>query len=273
MRIRDALQQARALGVDRLDAQLMLAGLFERPRAWLVAHDEAELAPDQIARLSEQLRRRAAGEPLAYVTGRAEFRRMDLQVSPAVLVPRPETELLVEWALELLPADRRDEVVDLGTGSGAIALALQRERPLAHLTATDASAGALEVARANAARHAPSVAFAQGDWWGAVEGRRFALAVSNPPYIAGHDPHLAALGHEPRSALTPEGDGMAALRRIVDGAPAHMQPGAWLLLEHGHDQGDFVRQLLAERGFVATSTRADLAALPRCSGAQWPSAN
>jgi release factor glutamine methyltransferase len=273
MRIRDALERARMLGVERLDAQLILAHLFDRPRAWLLAHDDDVLEADQAERLHALLIRRAAGEPLAYVIGRAEFRGLDLMVSPAVLVPRPETEVLVEWALELLRADTAGEVVDLGTGSGAIALALQRERPRAHITATDASADALAVARANAARHAAAVAFLQGDWWAPLAGQRFALAVSNPPYIAGDDLHLLALTHEPRRALTPEGDGLAALRRIVDQAPAHLQPGAWLLLEHGHDQGDAVRQLLAQRGFAATSTRADLAGLARCSGGCWPSAN
>lgn len=270
MRIRDALQQARAQGVERLDAQLLLGRLFEQPRAWLLAHDEALLDAAQMARFDEQLRRRAAGEPLAYVIGRAEFRGMVLQVSPAVLVPRPETELLVEWALELLPTDRGVEVIDLGTGSGAIALALQRERPLARVTATDASAEALAVARANAALLAPAIAWAQGDWWAAVPGARFGLAVSNPPYIAGDDAHLAPLSHEPRAALTPEGDGLAALHRLVDGAPQHLQAGAWLLLEHGHDQAEAVRHRLSERGFAATSTRADLAGLPRCTGGRWP---
>lgn len=272
MRIRDALQQAREQGVERLDAQLMLSRLFERPRAWLLAHDDAALDVEQVSRWAGQLQRRAGGEPLAYVIGQAEFRGMELQVSPAVLVPRPETELLVEWALELLPAGRDAEVVDLGTGSGAIALALQREKPLARITATDASAAALDIARANAARFAPAVTFARGDWWAAVTGRRFALAVSNPPYVAGNDPHLAALGHEPRTALTPEGDGLSALRQIIDGAAAHLLPGAWLLLEHGHDQAAAVLKLLAERGFVATSTRADLAGLPRCSGGHIPPA-
>lgn len=270
MRIRDALQQARELGVDRLDAQLMLARLFGQPRAWLLAHDDEVLDGPRALRWLQQLQRRAAGEPLAYVTGHAEFRGIDLQVSPAVLVPRPETELLVEWALKLLPHEAPADVIDLGTGSGAIAIALQRDRPQARITATDASPEALAVARANSARHAPTVAFAQGDWWAAVPGRRFALAVSNPPYIAGEDPHLAALGHEPRAALTPEGDGLAALRRIVEAAPAHLLAGAWLLLEHGHDQGEAVRSLLARRGFVATATRADLAGLPRCSSGRWP---
>ena len=273
MRILDALEQARVLGVERLDAQLILTRLFDKPRAWLVAHGDEVLETQQAQQVLAQLTRRAAGEPLAYVIGHAEFRGLDLLVSPAVLIPRPETELLVEWALELLPADMAVEVIDLGTGSGAIALALQRKRPQARVTATDASAGALDIARANALRHAPTVAFAQGDWWAPVAGRRYALAVSNPPYIAGDDLHLQALGHEPRAALTPEGDGLAALRRIVDDAPPHLLPGAWLLLEHGHDQGEAVRGLLDRRGFVATSTRDDLAGLARCSGGHWPSAN
>jgi release factor glutamine methyltransferase len=273
MRIRDALERARGMGVERLDAQLVLAHLFGRPRTWLLAHDDEALDASQDGQLLALLARRAAGEPLAYVIGRVAFRGMDLRVTPAVLVPRPETELLVEWALELLPADTADEVIDLGTGSGAIALAVQRERPLAHVTATDASTEALAVARVNAEQHAPRLVFAQGDWWAAVAGRRYALALSNPPYVAGDDPHLQDLGHEPRAALTPEGDGLGALRRIVDAAPAHLLPGAWLLLEHGHDQSEAVRQLLHQRGFVATSTRADLAGLPRCSGGRWPSAN
>jgi len=189
-----------------------------------------------------------------------------------VLVPRPETELLVEWALECLPAEAAVDVIDLGTGSGAIALALQRERPLARVHASDASADALAVARGNAQRLGLAVQFVHGDWWAPLQGRRFALAVSNPPYIAGDDPHLPALVHEPRGALTPEGDGLDALRRVVRDAPAHLLPGAWLLLEHGHDQADAVQALLHAAGFEAPQTRADLAGLPRCTGARWPTA-
>ncbi len=272
MKLREALAAARARGVERLDAQLLLVHLLQRPRAWLLAHDDDELPSGLTAEWHGMLERRAAGVPLAYVIGEAEFRGMRLAVSPAVLIPRPETELLVEWALELLPADAAADVVDLGTGSGAIALALARERPRARITATDASAAALELARANGARHAPQVGFEAGDWWAPMADRRFALVVSNPPYVAGADPHLTALQHEPRGALTPEGDGLAALARIVHGAPPHLLPGAWLLLEHGHDQGDAVRTMLADCGFEAASTRADLAGLPRCSGARWPSA-
>ena len=161
-------------------------------------------------------------------------------------------------------------MVDLGTGSGAIALALARHAPDAAVVATDASAAALSVARGNAARHGLAVDFVHGDWWAPLAGMRFGLAVSNPPYVAGDDPHLRALAHEPRSALTPEGDGLAALREIIDGAPDHLIPGAWLVLEHGHDQAGAVRGLLQSRGFGQVSTRADLAGIPRCSGGAWP---
>lgn len=271
MRIADALTAARDLGVARLDAQWLLEHLLGRPRSWLLAHDETELTAAQAAGLQAGLARRAAGEPLAYVVGEREFRGLRLHVTPAVLVPRPETELLVEWALECLPADAALDLVDLGTGSGAIALALQHARPAARVLASDASTEALAVARGNAQRLGLPVQFVQGDWWAPLQGRRFALAVSNPPYVASDDPHLAALAHEPRSALTPEGDGLAALCRIVRAAPTHLQPGAWLLLEHGHDQAATVRQWLHDAGFEAVQTRLDLAGLPRCTGARLPS--
>ncbi len=266
MRIADALNAARALGVERLDAQWLLEHLLQRPRSWLLAHDDTELTEAQAAALQAGLARRAAGEPLAYVVGEREFRGLTLRVTPAVLVPRPETEVLVDWALEHLPAKAEVDVVDLGTGSGAIALALQRERPQARVLATDASAEALAMARGNARRLALPVQFVQGDWWAPLQGRRFALAVANPPYVAGDDPHLAALTHEPRVALTPEGDGLSALRQIVRGAPPHLLPGTWLLLEHGHDQADAVAQMLRDAGFEAVQTRHDLAGLPRCTG-------
>jgi release factor glutamine methyltransferase len=270
VRIAQALAHARALGVARLDAQLLLAHLLQRDRAWLLAHDDAALEPALQADYTRRLERRAGGEPLAYVTGHARFCGLDLAVNPAVLIPRPETELLVEWALERLADAPSRDVVDLGTGSGAIALAIRHRAPTASVTATDASPAALAVACANAERLGLALECAHGDWWQALRGRRFGLAVSNPPYVAGADPHLDALGHEPRAALTPEGDGLAALAAIVDGAPAHLLPGAWLLLEHGHDQGDAVRVRLAQAGFVAPTTRADLAGLPRCTGARWP---
>lgn len=263
----DALARAREAGVARLDAQLLLTHHLKQGRAWLLAHDDAPLGAAQAA-FEADLVRRAAGVPLAYLVGEREFRGLPLAVSPAVLVPRPETEHLVDWALELATPDAG--IVDLGTGSGAIALALAQALPAARITATDASTEALAVARANAARLGLAVEFVHGSWWQPLAGRRFDLVVSNPPYIAGDDPHLAALVHEPRTALTPEGDGLAALRDIVAGAPMHLRPGAWLLLEHGYDQAAAVQALLAAAGFEAIATRHDLAGQPRCTGGRTP---
>lgn len=269
MRIAQALAHAQLLGVDRLDAQLLLGHGLHQTRAWLIAHDDLVLDNPQRQAYLAVLARRKAGVPVAYLVGEREFFGLTLAVTPDVLVPRPETEGLVDWALELLPRAPGPGVVDLGTGSGAIALALVRQAPGTPMVATDASAAALEVARGNAARHGLAVDFVQGNWWAPLAGRCFGLAVSNPPYVAGDDPHLHALAHEPLQALTPGGDGLAALRQIVNGAPEHLHPGAWLLLEHGHDQGDAVRGLLLARGFERVSTRVDLAGLPRCSGGAW----
>ena len=270
MLIRDALAQARQAGVDRLDAQWLLGHVLRRDRAWLLAHDDEALPHAATAAWPTLLARRAAGEPLAYVTGERAFCGLTLQVSPAVLVPRPETELLVAGALACLGSAPSLDVIDLGTGSGAIALAVAHARPDARLLATDANVEALAIASANAQQLALRVRFAQGHWWAAAGGGRFGLALSNPPYIAERDPHLAALAHEPRTALTSGGDGLDALRQIIASAPAHLLPGAWLLLEHGHDQADAVRTLLLGTGFGPPQTRADLAGLPRCSGAMWP---
>jgi release factor glutamine methyltransferase len=270
--IPQALAEARRSGVARLDAQLLLSHLLQRPREWLLAHDDETLSASQAAAFESLLARRAHGEPLAYLVGEREFCGLRLQVTPEVLVPRPETEGLVEWALQGLASAPAASVVDLGTGSGAIALAVKQAAPSAHVCASDASPTALEVARGNARRHGLDIEWACGDWWAPWVGRRFGLAVCNPPYIAGDDPHLAALGHEPRSALTPGGDGLGALRAVIAGAPQHLLPGAWLLLEHGHDQAGAVRQLLSQAGFTAPQTRVDLAGLPRCTGAPWRSA-
>jgi release factor glutamine methyltransferase len=269
-----ALTQARALGLDRLDAQLLLAQVLQQPRAWLMAHAEAELSPAQQQAFGALCRRRAGGEPLAYLLGEREFHGLMLQVSPAVLVPRPDTETLVDWALELLdtPLAQAPEVADLGTGSGAIALALKHRHPAARVRAVDCSAPALAVARANAVRLGLQVEWHLGDWWQPLQGRRFHLVVSNPPYVAEDDPHLAALRHEPISALTPGGDGLLALTEIVKGAAAHLHDGGWLLLEHGHEQADAVRGLLADAGFKAVQTRTDLAGRPRCGGGHRPAA-
>lgn len=270
MLVRDALAQARAAGVERLDAQWLLGHLLQQPRSWLLAHDDSPLPASAAAAWPALLQRRAGGEPLAYVVGEREFCGLQLAVTPAVLVPRPETEDLVRWALEQMPAALAPSVVDLGTGSGAVALALKQRQPTATVTATDASPQALEVARHNGRRLGLEVTWREGDWWQAVAGARFGLAVANPPYVAEGDRHLAALGHEPRLALSSGADGLDAIRRIVAGAPAHLLPGAWLLLEHGHDQAGAVQSLLARHGFLPAQTRADLAGLPRCTGACWP---
>lgn len=261
-----ALALAQALGVARLDAQWLLGHHLQRSRSWLLAHDETPLPAGLREQLPAQLRRRAAGEPLAYLTGQAVFCGLELQVSPAVLIPRPETEELLNWALELLAPDGAGEVLDLGTGSGAIALALARQRPGLQLHASDASSAALAIAQANAQRLGLALQLHLGSWWQPHAGQRFALVLSNPPYIAEGDPHLAALQHEPRSALTAGPQGLDDLREIVRGAPQHLLPGAWLLLEHGHDQGEAVQALLRSAGFRDVATRADLAGLARCSG-------
>ena len=260
-----------------IDAQLLLAWLLGRSRSWLLAHDDAPLNADQASAWQTLLGRRADGEPLAYVIGEKEFRGLMLKVDHRVLVPRPETEHLVDWALELLGGRLRDRtsprVIDLGTGSGAIALAVKHAWPAADVTATDASEAALAVARDNAQHHGLTVRFVAGSWWNAVarttgDELGFDVVLSNPPYISGNDPHLAALRHEPHAALTPGGDGLDALRAIVAGAPQHLAPGGWLLVEHGFDQGASVRALLGAHGYSEVQTRADLAGLPRCSAAQ-----
>ena len=208
---------------------------------------------------------------MAYILGEKEFHGLMLSVDPRVLVPRPDTETLVDWALELLaPAAHMMQVVDLGTGSGAIALAIKQARPDVRVTGIDASIDALTVAQANGARLGLDVAWTAGHWWQAVGEQRFELAVSNPPYIAENDPHLAALSHEPRSALTSGPDGLDDIRLIIVGAQAHLQPGAWLLFEHGHDQAAAVSDLFGAAGFVAVQSRSDLAGLSRCTGARAP---
>lgn len=268
--VREALRQAQQAGVDRLDAQLLLGHLLTRSRAWLLAHDDQLLPPAAQAAWPAALARRAQGEPLAYVVGEQEFCGLALSVDANVLVPRPETEILVGWALECWPTSPSPSVVDLGTGCGAVALSIKQQQPAAQVTAADLSWKALGVAQVNAKRHHLDVHWAPGHWWAAVGDQRFGLAVSNPPYIAQGDVHLAALSHEPQLALTSGHDGLDALRQIIDGAPDHLLPGAWLLLEHGHDQDEAIRKLLTRRGFDSPQTRHDLANLPRCTGARWP---
>ncbi len=263
------LAEAKALGLDRLDAQALLAHRLGRPRTWLIAHDEALLEASLATELRRDLRRRAAGEPLAYLVGEREFHGLMLQVDARVLVPRPETETLVDWALELLQVEfaalAQPRVADLGTGSGAIALAVKHRHAEAEVLAVDASLPALDVARANALHLGLDLVFLHGSWWEPLAGRLVHLALANPPYVAAGDPHLDALCHEPALALVSGADGLAALRVIVAGAAAHLEAGGWLLLEHGHDQAAAVCALLQAAGFQALQTRADLAGLPRCS--------
>jgi release factor glutamine methyltransferase len=277
--VAQALRAATAFGLDRLDAQLLLLhalGRAPHDRAWLVAHDADPMPEAAWHALAGHCTRRRGGEPVAYLIGEKEFHGLSLQVDARVLVPRPDTETLVEWALERIDAwPEPPTVLDLGTGSGAIALAIKQARPDVRVDAVDASADALAVARRNSQRLGLDVRFAQGDWFDALQGLDGAstllydLVVSNPPYIADGDPHLPALAHEPLSALVAGADGLADIRRIVRDAPAHLRIGGWLLIEHGHDQAQAVRDLLEARGFGAATSRDDLAGIARCSGACW----
>ena len=269
-----ALAKGQALGLERLDAQLLLLHALGKPdtdRAWLLAHDTDPLAAAVCQRFHALSQRRADGEPLAYLTGSKEFFGLPLHVDARVLVPRPDTETLVEWALDRLARSGMPpaaQVLDLGTGSGAIALALKKTRPALYMTAVDASEQALAVARSNAARHDLAIRFIAGSWFDKVGGH-FHLIVSNPPYVALGDPHLAALRHEPVQALTAGPDGLDDIRRIIAQAPDHLHPQGWLLLEHGYDQAAEVCSLLKLRGFAEVQSRADLAGVLRCTGGCW----
>lgn len=255
---------ARLQGAEaRHEAELLLLHVLDCPRSWLFAHATDPLAASDQAAFETLLARRVAGEPVAYLTGRRGFWTLDLEVDPATLIPRPETELLVELALDRLPLDRALQLADLGTGSGAIALALASERPQAQVLATDASTGALKVAARNAVRHElRNVRFAEGghDWYAPLQGARFDLIASNPPYIASDDPHLAQgdLRFEPATALASGPDGLDDIRRIVEGGQAHLLPGGWLLIEHGWDQGEAIRALFDAAGFAEVQTAQDL---------------
>lgn len=271
MTLAQALARAATLGLARLDAQLLLLHALGRgpgERAWLLAHDTDELPAASGAAYEVLCTRRAAGEPVAYLVGEKEFFGLPLAVDRRVLVPRPDTETLVEWALEVLQDRPSPAVIDLGTGSGAIALAIARHCPQARVEAVDRSEDALAVARANAARLALPVNFRLADWLEGA-GTGLDLVVSNPPYIARDDEHLAALVHEPLSALAAGTDGLDDLRAIARQAPAHLGPGGWLLMEHGWDQAGPVRALLEVAGFARVRSRRDLAGIERASGGQW----
>jgi release factor glutamine methyltransferase len=253
-------------GLVPIDAQVLLAHVLGCDRAWLAAHPADALPREAAGAFFALARRRRDGEPVAYLTGVREFWGLRLAVSPAVLIPRPETEALVELALARLPADREVHVLDLGTGSGAIALAFAHERPRARIVATDASAEALAVARGNARRLGlGNVSFVQARWYDGPLAGPFDLIAANPPYVDPADSHLAEgdVRFEPRSALVPAGDGLAALRTIIAGAPAHLAPGGTLVVEHGYDQQEAVAALLKGAGFIDIVSARDLAGIPR----------
>ena len=287
MTLAQSLIAATARGLERLDAQWLLLHALGRPtqgRAWLLTHDTDTLSIEEQATFDAAVQRRCNGEPLAYITGTREFFGLPLQVDARVLDPRPDTETLVEWALEILaspsavlavPKSVHPELVegphyilDLGTGSGAIALALKHTRPELQVTAVDASPDALAVARANALRLNLQVEFIQSHWLKNVTGK-FHLIVSNPPYIAAADPHLCALYHEPLQALASGADGLDDIRQIITQTRAHLHPASWLLLEHGYDQAEPVRAMLKAAGFEQVQSRRDLNGIERCSGGEW----
>jgi len=265
---RGAALLARVLDQPNLDAGILLAFSLGVPRVRLRSHPEEQRTPEDLQRYLALIERRARGEPLAYITGIREFWTLELRVTRDVLVPRPETELLVERGLALCNAERA-RVVDLGTGSGAVALALAAERPAWSVLATDASAAALAVARDNARRLGLKVEFAQGNWFAGLPARHFDLVVSNPPYVDAHDPALLALQDEPRQALTPGADALADLRAIIQAAPEHLIPGGWLALEHGATQGSAVARELVARGFGSVRSHRDLAGHERVTEGQW----
>jgi release factor glutamine methyltransferase len=269
-----ALAAARAFAAQsgseegRRDAQVLLGFALGVSWAWLIAHSGDTLEPEAAERFRVLVFRRLQGEPVAYLVGQREFHGLAFRVNPDVLIPRPETELLVDAALDRLPVGEAREIADLGTGSGCVAIAIARARPKARVVAVDCSTPALNVAADNAARLGVQPEFVLSDWYEGLAGRRFDLIVSNPPYVAEHDPHLARgdLRFEPRSALAAGPDGISDIRRIIAGAARHLCAGGWLLFEHGHDQQAICRDLLLDTGFSELVSIEDLAGLPRISG-------
>lgn len=268
---------AAALGLEkreaRIEARALAGHAWQVDAAWLIAHDTDQLTDTQTAAFKFLLSRRLEGEPVAYILGQREFFGLNFAVSPAVLIPRPDTELLVEAALQHLPMHTPCRILDLGTGSGAIAITLAHQCPLAEVVAVEASVEALAVAQGNARQlGTDNVIFVAGSWYSEMEVKKFDMIVANPPYIAAADPHLDAgdLRFEPRQALASGSDGLCDLRAIVAGAPAHLVRGGWLLLEHGYDQAAAVILLLQQHGFKQAFTLRDLAGLNRVSGGCWP---
>jgi len=270
-----AARLARACDDPRREAEVLLGAALGRSRAWLLAHPETPIVDcDATDRYEALVTRRAQGEPVAYLLGTKEFWSLPLAVAPGVLIPRPETELLVERALAHLPVDRVCHVLDLATGSGAVTLAIASERPQAQIIATDTAPDALGATRANAARlgFAARVQVVDGSWYAPVAGQAFDLVVSNPPYIADDDPRVepAVRRFEPPQALFAGPTGLEAIEAIVAGAPLHLVAGGWLVLEHGDRQGDAVRALCTAAGFAEVATHRDLAGLERCTEGRLP---
>lgn len=256
--------------LDPVDQRILVCHALGISRTALITQSDRVLSAEEAARVSALLQRRHDGEPVAYIVGQREFFGLDFETTPAVLIPRPDTELLVELALVRLPP--RGKVLDMGTGSGAIAVAIAHSRPDASVTALDVSQDALAVASRNAQRNRASVRFLHSDWYAAVEGEQFDLIVSNPPYIADGDRHLSEgdLRFEPSGALTDFADGLSALRIIISGAPSKLAPGSWLLMEHGYDQSAAVRALLLSSGYTDVQSWQDLAGIERVSGGRRP---
>jgi release factor glutamine methyltransferase len=273
----DSRRLQQALGLDlreaRLEVQILLCDALGVARSWLIGHDRDALAEPAAQAYAALLARRLAGEPIAYIVGRREFFGLEFKTTPAVLIPRPETELLVELALARMPENQPCKVLDLGTGSGAIAISIARNRPQAAVTAVDQSAEALAVARENAARlGVPNLRLLHSDWFGALDAQTFDLIVSNPPYVEEADPHLQRgdVRFEPLSALASGVDGLDDIRRIAAAAPQHLMPGGWLLLEHGYNQGEGCQEILRQQGFSEVETIRDLAGLERVTRGRRP---
>lgn len=280
-RIDDALREAQemlgqtddgARDNARLEAEILLAHVLGKSRTYLRTWPEGEIEANALAQFQHLVARRLAGEPITYLTGEREFWDMTLRVTPDTLIPRPETERLVELALERIPADAEWRIADLGTGSGAIALAIARERPASHVIATDSSPAALAVARENAQRlGVTNMEFRLGCWLAPLESEHFHLIASNPPYVHPADPHLARgdLRFEPQTALASSPDGLADIRTIVSEARRHLYPGGWLLLEHGYDQGRAIELLFKTEGYQAVEIMEDLAGRERVAIGRW----
>lgn len=270
--ITEAIEQLPHSDTPHLDVTVLLCHVLGVTRSYLYAWPEKNLTAEQSAQFQALLVRRAEGEPIAYLIGQREFWSLDLQVTSETLIPRQETELLVEQTLARLPSDSNAQIIDLGTGTGAIALAIVTERPHCRVLATDRSAAALNVAQINASRLGLTdrLQLVVSDWWAALPDKKATLIVSNPPYIAADDPHLSQgdVRYEPSSALVAEKDGLADIRQLIAQSGSHLYASGWLLLEHGYNQAEAVRTLFEQYGYQAVTTYTDLAGLPRVTAGQ-----